>query len=131
MQIAEFLSEQQNDFEPVPHPPAFSANKLAKYLRVSGSYVAKAVLLYGEEGFMLAILPATHRIDVHQLEEELGGSIRLASEREMAWVFRDCEWGVVPPFGALYGLQTLLEDTISPEAIMIFETQTFASRPSV
>jgi Ala-tRNA(Pro) deacylase len=124
MQISEFLADQQVVFEPVPHPPAFSANKLAKYLRISGSHVAKAVLLYGGDGFLLAILPATHMIDVKLLGEELGGSVRLASAQEIAWVFRDCEWGVVPPFGALYGLQTLLEDSISPEAMMVFESQT-------
>jgi Ala-tRNA(Pro) deacylase len=111
-------------FEPLPHPPAFSANKLAKYLRVSGSQVAKAVLLYGSEGFLLAILPATHRIDVKQLGEALGSSVRLATAQEIAWIFRDCEWGVVPPFGALYGLRTVLEDSISPDATMVFETQT-------
>lgn len=124
MQLAEFLADHQVDFEPVLHAPAFTANNLAKYLRISGRHVAKAVLLYGSEGFLLAILPATHRIDVKQLGDELGGPIRLASDQEMAWMFRDCEWGVVPPFGALYGLQTVLEDSISPDATMVFETQT-------
>lgn len=124
MQIADFLAEQQVEFEAVPHPPAFTAHKLAKYLRISGSHVAKAVLLYGNEGFLLAILPATHRIDVLQLGDALGGPVRLASAQEIAWVVRDCEWGVVPPFGALYGLSTLLEDSIAPEATMVFETQT-------
>ena len=124
MQIADFLTDQQVAFEPVPHAPAFSANRLAKYLRISGSYVAKAVLLYGNEGFLLAILPATHRIDAQLLGEALGGSIRLASAQEIAWMFHDCEWGVVPPFGALYGLTTVLEDAISPDATMVFETHT-------
>src|SRR5262249_48897546 len=70
MQIADFLANQQVEFEAVPHAPAFTAHKLAKYLRISGSQVAKAVLLYGSEGFLLAILPATHRIDLKQLEAE-------------------------------------------------------------
>jgi Ala-tRNA(Pro) deacylase len=124
MVITEFLMEQRVEFEPVPHPPAYTANQRAKYLRVSGSYVAKAVLLYGSEGFLLATLPATHRIDVNTLGEALGGPVRLATEQEIGWIFRDCEWGVVPPFGTLYGLHTLLEDSIAPDAIMIFETQT-------
>jgi Ala-tRNA(Pro) deacylase len=124
MPIPEFLTEQQVAFEPVPHAPAFTANKLAKYLRISGSHVAKAVLLYGGEGFLLAILPATHRIDVQRLGEALGGPIRLATDQEIAWVFHDCEWGVVPPFGALYGLPTVLEDSISSDATMVFETHT-------
>ena len=124
MAIAEFLMEQRVEFEPVPHPPAFTANKRAKYLRVSGSYVAKAVLLYGSEGFLLAILPATHRIDVAQLGEALGGPVRLATEREIVWIFRDCEWGVVPPFGTLYGLPSVLDDSLSPDALLVLEAHT-------
>ena len=124
MAIAEFLMEQRVEFEPVPHPPAFTANKRAKYLRVSGSYVAKAVLLYGSDGFLLAILPATHRIDVAQLGEALGGPVRLATEQEIAWIFRDCEWGVVPPFGTLYGLPTLLDDALVPGDMIVFEGNT-------
>lgn len=123
MQVVEFLAEQQVDFEPVLHPPAYTANKLAKYLRISGRQVAKAILLYGSEGFLLAILPATHRIDFNLLSEALGGKVRLASAQEIAWVFRDCEWGVVSPFGMLYGLRTLLDDSISPDAMMVFETE--------
>ena len=34
MRIADYLSEQQIPFESLPHPPAFSAQKLAKYLRL-------------------------------------------------------------------------------------------------
>ena len=121
MQITEFLTDHQVAFESVPHAPAFSAHKLAKYLRISGRHVAKAVLLYGAEGFMLAILPATHKVDVKLLEDELGGPIRLATEQEIAWMFRDCEWGVRMPFGRLYGVSTLLEDGVGRDSEIVFE----------
>jgi Ala-tRNA(Pro) deacylase len=39
-------------------------------------------------------------------------------------VFRDCEWGAAPPFGRLYGLETLLEESIPPDAVLVFETHT-------
>jgi Ala-tRNA(Pro) deacylase len=42
----------------------------------------------------------------------------------MAEAFRDCEWGVVPPFGDLYGLPTLLDDALTPDALLVFETHT-------
>jgi hypothetical protein len=37
----------------------------------------------------------------------------------MAEVFRDCEWGVVPGFGALYSLPIALEDSIAPDAALV------------
>src|SRR4051812_38414092 len=104
MRIAELLAEQEVPFESLPHPPAFTAQKLAKYLRVPGSRVAKSVLLKGPAGYLLAVLPATHRVDTERLSQLLEGPIRLATDREAAEVFRDCEWGVVAPFGTLYGL---------------------------
>ncbi len=124
MRIVDLLAARRIDFEPLPHPPAFTAQKLAKYLHVSGHQVAKSVLLAGPAGHMLAVLPATHQIDTEALARELGGPVRLASDREMAEVFRDCEWGVAPPFGTLYGLPTLLDESIPPEAAMVFETHT-------
>ena len=124
MRIVDLLAERRIDFESLPHPPAFTAQKLAKYLHVSGHHVAKSVLLLGPAGYLLAVLPATHHIDTEALTRELGGPVRLAADYEMAEVFRDCEWGVAPPFGALYGLPTLLDDAIPPEAPMVFEAHT-------
>src|SRR5277367_3253860 len=101
MRIAEYLSEQQIPFESLPHPPAFSAQKLAKYLHVKGSEVAKAVLLHGPRGYFLAVLPATHQVDLDVLTTSEAGPVRVASADEIVSVFRDCEWGTVSPFGNL------------------------------
>jgi Ala-tRNA(Pro) deacylase len=124
MRIAEFLARQQVAYEAVPHPPAFTAQQRAKSLRVSGAQVAKCVLLRGPAGFLLAVLPATHHIDTDLLARDLGGPVRLATDQEIAEVFRDCEWGVVPAFGTLYGLPTLLDDSLSPAALLVLETHT-------
>jgi Ala-tRNA(Pro) deacylase len=124
MLIADFLQARQVEFEPLPHPPAFSAQVRAKYLRLPGREVAKCLLLHGPAGYLLAVLPATHQVDTASLTDTLGGPVRLAAGEEVAAVFRDCEWGVVPPFGTLYGLPTLLDDALPSEAFLVFEGQT-------
>jgi Ala-tRNA(Pro) deacylase len=124
MHIAEFLAERQVAFEPLPHAPAFTAQKRAKSLGVKGGQVAKAVLLRGPHGLLLAVLPATHHIDAAALERHLGGAVRLASAAEAVRVFHDCEWGVVPAFGNLYGLTTLLDESITPDMPLVLETNT-------
>jgi Ala-tRNA(Pro) deacylase len=121
MRVADFLAEQHVPFETLLHPPAFTAQKRAKYLHLSGRQVAKSVLLKGSEGFLLAVLPATHHIDTEALAATLGGRVRLANDDEIADAFRDCEWGVVPPFGALYGLPVVLDEMLSPESWIVFE----------
>jgi Ala-tRNA(Pro) deacylase len=124
MRINAFLANHNVPFETVPHPPAYTAQKRAKYLHVSGSRVAKSVLLHGPDGFLLAVLPATHQIDTDRLGRDLGGTVRLATDAEIANFFRDCEWGVVPPFGALYGLKTVVDDSLPADAELVFEGHT-------
>ena len=126
MRVPEFLSEQRVAFEALVHPPAFTAQKRAHFLHVPGCQVAKGVLLRGPDGFVLAVLPATRHVDTAQVAQALGGPVRLANDRELAEVFRDCEWGVVPPFGRLYGLPVLLDNEMASDAVAIFEANTHA-----
>jgi Ala-tRNA(Pro) deacylase len=114
------LTEHQVPFETLVHPPAFTAQKRAKILHFPGRQVAKTVLLAGPAGYLLAVLPATHRVDTQVLARALGGPVRLADRPEIVQVFRDCEWGVVEPFGTLYGLQTLLDESVEPDGVIFF-----------
>jgi Ala-tRNA(Pro) deacylase len=124
MQVADFLSEHRVAFEHIIHPPAFTAQKRAKFLHTPGSRVAKAVLLAGPRGYLLAVLPATHHVDTRILARHLEGPVRLADDHEIAEVFTDCEWGVVVPFGPLYGLQTFLDESLDPDHIIVLEGNT-------
>jgi Ala-tRNA(Pro) deacylase len=126
MRVSAFLSDQGVAFETVPHPPAFTAQRRASYLRVPGRQVAKCVLLTGRGGPVLAVLPATHRVDLDAVGRALGGPVRLAGPDEIADVFRDCEWGALAPFGTLYGLTTLLDASVDPDAPLVFEAHRHA-----
>jgi Ala-tRNA(Pro) deacylase len=127
MRVPQYLSDQQVAFETLIHPPTYSAQKLAQSLRVPGKLVAKTVLVRGPEGYILAVLPATHQLDTEALEKALGGPVQIAKDEEIASVFRDCEWGVVEPFGKLYGgLPTIIDDSLTPDTWVIFEAHTHA-----
>jgi Ala-tRNA(Pro) deacylase len=121
MSVAQFLTDNQVPFETIYHAPAFSAQKRAKYLHTPGKQVAKCVLLVSPSGYLLAVLPATSQVDLERLSSQLGESVRIAEDQEIAWMFRDCEWGVVPPFGTLYGLSTILEESFDRSALLVFE----------
>ena|SRR5258707_7847438 len=124
MRVADYLADKTISYETLLHPPAFTAQKRAKFLRLSGREVAKSVLLFGPREYLLAVLPATKHIDTGRLAEALGGPVRLANNEEVARIFWDCEWGVVPPFGSLYALPTVLDDSLSPDTLMVFEANT-------
>jgi len=127
MRVPTFLTEHQIPFETIVHPPAFTAQKRAKVLHLSGSQVAKSVLLAGPAGYFLAVLPATHQVDIEALVVALGGPVRFADGREITELFHDCEWGVLEPFGSLYGLPTLLDESLDGETSIVFEGHTHAA----
>ena len=124
MLIPQFLDDHGVRFETIYHAPAFTAQKRAKFLHVPGSQVAKCVLLYGPLGFFLAVLPATRRVDTEALGRSLGGDVRLANGEEVARTFPDCEWGVAAPFGTIYGLPSVLDESLAPETPMLLEGNT-------
>jgi Ala-tRNA(Pro) deacylase len=124
MRVPAYLTYHRVPFETLIYPPAFTAQKRAKFLHLSGKKVAKSVLLAGADGYLLAILPATLQVDTNLLAAAVGGPVRLASRQEVVNVFRDCEWGVVPPFGSLYGLPTVLDTSFDLDALIVFESHT-------
>ncbi len=125
MDIREYLRGRSVPFSVLLHPPAPTASQLAQSLRVPGQRVAKAVLVRaGESGYALAVVPATHRLDLPRLAAVLGvagSEVRLASEDEVEAVFADCERGALPPFGHLYGLPTVVDVSLAAGGEIVVE----------
>ena len=110
MMIRSYLQSRAVDFDFLLHRPTHSATHLAGSLHVPGRSVAKGVLVRAGDGYVLAVLPATHRVDLPRLAEVLHvDEARIATEAEVERVFADCEPGALPPFGRLYGLTTVLD----------------------
>lgn len=124
MRVLRFLTEQRVPFEALAHPPASSAQRRAQVLRVPGRQVVKAVLLAGPTGYLLAVLPAPRQLDLPKLSRLLGGAVRLATHEELTSIFRDCQPGAVLPLGVLYGLPSILDEAVDPQATIFFEGHT-------
>jgi Ala-tRNA(Pro) deacylase len=123
MRLSHYLQEQHVTFETVLHPPAFTAQKRARFLHIPGWQVIKCVLLTNGKGFTLAILRAIDHVDMKAIGKYLGAPVRLANADDLTDQFCDCEPGAATPFGSLYGLRTLLEESIQPEHVILFEAQ--------
>jgi Ala-tRNA(Pro) deacylase len=127
MNVAEFLQRGHYKFDRVPHAPAYSAQRLAHELHVSGREVAKTVLLRANGGyeFVVAVLPASKQIDLERASKLLGGAkLCLATEFEIATHCPDCEFGVLPPFGSRYGMKTIVDSSLAEDESIWFEGNT-------
>jgi Ala-tRNA(Pro) deacylase len=122
MRFEDVLVSRRIPFQRLPHRRTYTANRMAQVLHVKGQEVAKTVLVKTDHGPMLAVLPATHHIDLEQFGEDLGGDhVELASEKEMERLFPDCECGAVPPFGSLYQVPTIMDDSLTVDETIVFD----------
>ncbi len=122
MRLDDLLVSRHVSFQRLPHRRTYTANRMAQALHVKGRGVAKTVLLKTGNGPLLAVLPATHKIDLEQLREDLGDArVELAAEEEMDRLFPDCERGAVPPFGSLYQVPTIIDDSLAEDETIVFE----------
>jgi Ala-tRNA(Pro) deacylase len=123
MYTVEFLRSRRVWFEELIHQPASAATKHAHNMHVPGRMVAKTVLMRTGDRLVLTVLPCTSRIDLGAMAALLGVPVsdaRLATQEELVGVFNDCEPGVVPPFGKLYGLDTVLDVSLLEEGDLVF-----------
>ena len=119
--LAQYLVNGGIEYELVPHPHTQTASTSAAASQVPAECVAKAVVLKGGSGFMLAVLPASRHIQFHELQRSLGSEVAMANEEQTETLFIDCEPGSVPALGAAYGLNVVVDDSLAQRPEIYFE----------
>ncbi|MCC6888799.1 MAG: YbaK/EbsC family protein [Hyphomicrobiales bacterium] len=99
-------------YEVISHEPTLSSSRTAQACHVSGDRLAKAIVLRRNSDYLLAIVPASHHVRLAELKQELGDDVDLADENELKRLFPDCALGAVPPVGACYDLDVIVDDSI-------------------
>ncbi|MGC2854396.1 aminoacyl-tRNA deacylase [Novispirillum sp. DQ9] len=112
LSLRQYLSDHQIPYDVLVHEATGSAGHAAEAAHVPGDKMAKGVLLSGSDGYMLAVLPASHHLRMDLLNDHLGDTMRLATEEEIGELFRDCERGAVPACAPAYGLRAVVDDTL-------------------
>jgi Ala-tRNA(Pro) deacylase len=114
--------DQNVTYEVIPHEPTLSSMRTAEACHISGDDLAKGIVLRRDEGYMLAVLPASHHIRLSELRGQIGNDVDLASEMEIGQLFRDCVHGAVPPIGECYGLDVIVDDSIQEQPEVYLES---------
>jgi Ala-tRNA(Pro) deacylase len=107
------------------HPPAYTAFEVASAERMPAHDLAKVVVYSGDNGYGMLVLPADYVVDFGEVRRLLGLSeARLATESELIEVFPDCEVGAMPPFGGIFNVPVLMDETIASAEFMAFSAGT-------
>ncbi len=104
MTVRNYLDQHDIDYNIVFHPKSHGNLHSAKLAHVPPDCVAKPVILEDDDGYVMAVIPASRHVQLGALSQELKRPLRLAMEHEIGKLFRDCHLGAVPPIGTAYGL---------------------------
>lgn len=125
--LRHYLDARHAAYELIEHAPTKTAMQNAAACAIPASRIAKGVLLDTGDDYLLAVIPADHRLQLSDLKAELGQRPRLAEEEELGLVFSDCATGAVPPIGSGYGVATIIDDSLDRQSDLYFEAGDHAS----
>lgn len=109
--LEELLERLGIEFEVVRHRRTETTGQAAQTAHVTGLHVAKAVVMRDTAGSdFMVVLPASLHFDSDAVRRATGRvGVWLEDERELAYLFPDCELGAMPPVGHLYGLEMFVD----------------------
>lgn len=120
--LREFLQHHGISYNVIDHRRTDSTLHTAEAAHIPGDRMAKSVLLGDDESYLLAVIPATHRLEMGQLIALTGRNLSLINEDELQQAFADCETGAVPPTGMPYGIETLIDASLLKQPDLYFES---------
>jgi Ala-tRNA(Pro) deacylase len=123
--VKNYLDLKHVPYEHHVHATALTAQQLAAAERIPGDLVAKTVVVKADDQFVLAVLPASRKVDLPSLREALSArELELATEFEFQELFPDADVGAMPPFGNLYELPVCADESLARDEEIVFNAGT-------
>ena len=119
--IQDYLDSHRVAYQIIEHPTTRSVKQTAEVAHIPVEQMARPVLLGDDINYLLAIIPATHRLDLDRLNQVMARSLEVVDEEEVAMTFIDCEKGAIPAVGEAYGVDTVLDASLTHQQEVYFE----------
>jgi Ala-tRNA(Pro) deacylase len=129
MNLIAFLEGHGITYRIYHHDKTYDAQHMAQSIHISGRKIAKTVMVRTSNGsdFIVLVVPATERVDLNRVAAILGGiNVRMATKPEIRDHACGCELGIVPIFGSQYGMQTVVDETLTHQDELVFQGETHA-----
>jgi Ala-tRNA(Pro) deacylase len=119
--LQDYIDREGIAYDTVPHHRTATTSQSAQAAHVPGSRLAKTVVVHHETGYVLAVVPSTHRIELTTLQEVMDRRLGLASEDEVSTLFSDCDEGAAPPVGKAYNVPVIMDESLGNANDVYFE----------
>ncbi len=111
--LENFLKTKDVEFDVLEHRYAEGSVNTALSAEVPSNNMVKGVVFRDEDlHYTMAIVPASHRVLRHTLNQILDRRLQLADEEELDELFFDCEHGAIPSFGQAYDINVIWDDQL-------------------
>jgi Ala-tRNA(Pro) deacylase len=119
--LKKYLDSNKVKYKALKHKLAYTAQEIAAAQEVPGKQVIKSVLVKTDKNFVLAVLPAIHLIDLKKMKAVLKcKSLKIATEKDIEKAIPDYKPGAMPPFGNLFGLDTVSDKILREDVEIVF-----------
>lgn len=120
--VESYLVRHSVRYDVIPHAHTSDSSHTAQAARVPGDSLAKSVLLEDGGGYLMAVIPSTHRVNLGAVRRYFKREVGLATERELRGLFGGCEPGAVPPLGQAFGIDTIVDESLLERDDIYFES---------
>ncbi|MEE9515084.1 MAG: YbaK/EbsC family protein [Candidatus Brocadiales bacterium] len=120
--LKEYLDENKVPYNVSMHQEVYTAQEVAAAVHVKGKELVKVVIIKTKDKYVMAVLPADHKVDVERMRTLLNDAeARLATEGEFKSLFQDCDVGAMPPFGNLYDVGVYVDKSLAEDEDIVFQ----------
>ncbi|MFH8080513.1 MAG: YbaK/EbsC family protein [Candidatus Aenigmatarchaeota archaeon] len=111
LRLLDVLLEAKVEFTIMSHEPVTTSEEAAKVRGTTLESGAKAIIAKTDRFFML-VLPSNLKVDSKKIKKIFETkNFRFATEEEL-YKLTSCKKGAVPPFGFLFGLDTIVDEEL-------------------
>jgi Ala-tRNA(Pro) deacylase len=121
LSLQQYLKGQGVPYEVTTHERTVRSSATARASFIPENNLAKGVLIRCNDGYLLAIVPASRHVRLDAIGAWLQRPAELATEAEAARIFADCERGSIPPIAAAYGITAVMDDSLEGFDDIYFE----------
>lgn len=122
-QLQSSLTQHKTRFDVLSHAKSMTTREAARRAGIPPQQMAKPVILDDFQGnWLMAVVPASRHVDLEKVHKLTHRHWRLVHERDFGKRFADCETGAIPAVGNLFGLDTLVDQSLTEQSDIYLES---------
>ncbi|MFI5390705.1 MAG: aminoacyl-tRNA deacylase [Bacteriovoracales bacterium] len=121
--LEQLLEKNHIKYKTIKHDVAYTAQEIAEKAHIKGNEFAKTVMVKLDGKLAMAVLRGNDHLDLERLKKSSKAKkVEMVKEDDFQKAFPDCELGAMPPFGNLYNLNVYVDDQLSQNKRLAFNS---------